>query len=250
MGRALALVPIAVLAGCISCIGLQTSRSLHERDSSHMVFVQPGVTGSMMPARPHAGMVSHARLAGHPSRSGASTAILFTAALAVSASLLRHSLVARQADERRGWRIHGAPGRPGTPYWKIPDVRWCKRFKNRIAVRKHIEGTCARPRLAVFRSRQHIHVNVVDDTVGTGVTLVASDSKQAHNLEALREKSGCSKGDEKTWSYLAAEVVGADIAKKCLENDITQVVFDHGGFKYTGRVKSLAEAARAGGLTF
>eukprot|EP00403_Amphidinium_massartii_P031466 CAMPEP_0178443158 /NCGR_PEP_ID=MMETSP0689_2-20121128/38692_1 /TAXON_ID=160604 /ORGANISM="Amphidinium massartii, Strain CS-259" /LENGTH=263 /DNA_ID=CAMNT_0020067039 /DNA_START=63 /DNA_END=852 /DNA_ORIENTATION=+ len=259
MNRAIA-VPLALLAGSLALAGFHRAdlvgAAATASDDLAFVMQQPKSSGRAAPMQPATLLTSsparatqhRAKLAGS-SRSFSSSALILTAALALSASLLRRAgLVVRHADERQGWRIFGAPGRPGTPEWKIPDVRWCKRFKNRIAVRKHITGTCARPRLAVFKSRQHIHVNVVDDTAGTGVTIVASDTKQTHNLDALREKSGCGKGEEKTWSFEAAEVIGADIAKKCLEKNITQVNFDHGGFKYIGRVKVLAEAARAGGL--
>jgi large subunit ribosomal protein L18 len=153
-------------------------------------------------------------------------------------------------DERLGYRIHGAPGWPGSPHHYAEPIRWCNRFKTRIHIRRKVEGTCVRPRLAVFRSHQHLHANVVDDTTGTGVTLVTVTTKQRDNLERIREKQGVEKGQEKTWSIEAAEVVGTEIAKRCLEKNITMVVFDRGGFPYEGRVKALAEAARSGGLQF
>eukprot|EP00440_Ansanella_granifera_P001277 gb/GFBE01001375.1/.p1 GENE.gb/GFBE01001375.1/~~gb/GFBE01001375.1/.p1 ORF type:complete len:105 (+),score=40.78 gb/GFBE01001375.1/:1-315(+) len=104
--------------------------------------------------------------------------------------------------------------------------------------------------MAVFRATNHMHVNIIDDTIGNGVTLVTVTTKQRENLDAIREKQGCEKGSEKTWSIEAAEIVGAEVAKQCLEKNITMVVFDRGGFPYEGRVQALAEAARSGGLQF
>lgn len=152
--------------------------------------------------------------------------------------------------DRLGYRIHGEPGYPGSPHAWTEPIRWVYRFKKRITIRRKVEGTNARPRLSVFRSQHHMHVNVIDDTVGVGITLASSNTKQDHNLEELRKLQGAEKGWEKTWSEAAAEVVGRDIAKKCLEKNITQIVFDRGGWPYEGRVKALAEAARSAGLQF
>jgi len=104
--------------------------------------------------------------------------------------------------------------------------------------------------MAVFRSLKHMHVNVVDDTIGTGVTLLTCTTKQKPILEEIRKLQGAEKGQEKTWSVDAAELVGRELAKRCLEQNITQVVFDRGGFPYEGRVQALAEACRSGGLQF
>jgi len=104
--------------------------------------------------------------------------------------------------------------------------------------------------VAVFRSHEHIHVNVVDDTVGYGNVLFTVSSVQEDQKAAIREKQGVKKSNEFTGGESAAEIVGAAVAKKCLENNITTIVFDRGGFPYEGRVKALAEAARTGGLQF
>jgi len=152
--------------------------------------------------------------------------------------------------QNMGYRISGAPGYPGSPHKWTEPIRWCQRFKRRIHIRRKVEGTCARPRMAVFRSQHHMHVNIVDDTIGNGITLLTCTTKQRNNLEEIRKLQGAEKGWEKTWSEEAAEVVGRDVAKRCLEKNITMVVFDRGGFPYEGRVKALAEAARSGGLQF
>eukprot|EP00929_Paragymnodinium_shiwhaense_P107632 TRINITY_DN738_c0_g2_i2.p1 TRINITY_DN738_c0_g2~~TRINITY_DN738_c0_g2_i2.p1 ORF type:complete len:303 (-),score=76.54 TRINITY_DN738_c0_g2_i2:253-1083(-) len=154
-----------------------------------------------------------------------------------------------QYEQRMGYRINGEPGKPGSPHYWTEKIRWCHRFKTRIHIRRKVEGNTARPRLAVFRSKEHMHVNVIDDTIGTGKTLACSTTRQKHNKEEIK------KVDEKSekfrsWTMEAAEVVGRDIAKKCLDANITQVVFDRGGFPYQGRVKALAEAARSAGLQF
>jgi large subunit ribosomal protein L18 len=103
-------------------------------------------------------------------------------------------------------------------------------------IRKKIHGTPERPRLAVFRSLQHIYAQVIDDTKGE--TLVAAST----NEPALRDKPG--------GNIAAAKEVGKLIAERAKGKGINRVVFDRGGYIYHGRVKSLAEAAREGGLEF
>lgn len=111
-----------------------------------------------------------------------------------------------------------------------------KKTQNRLArakrVRARMEGTATKPRLSVFRSNMHITVQAIDDV--TGITLCA-----AHDMSAT---SG-------TKSEKAA-AVGTEIAKAMLAKGIKECVFDRGGYLYHGRVKTLAEAARAGGLQF
>ena len=100
-------------------------------------------------------------------------------------------------------------------------------------IRKKISGTAERPRLAIFRSVNHIYVQVIDD--GNGVTLTAASS---------REKSFGNKGG----NVAAAKEVGKLIAERAKEKGVTRVVFDRGGYNYHGRVKRLAEAPRQGRL--
>ncbi len=105
-------------------------------------------------------------------------------------------------------------------------------------LRRKVSGVPQRPRLAVFRSLNHIYVQVIDDS--SGRTLAA-----ASDLEAdLRGRC-----DDKRKTEVAG-LVGEAIARKAAEKDIKAVVFDRGGSKYHGRVKALAEAARKGGLSF
>src|SRR3972149_3863363 len=112
------------------------------------------------------------------------------------------------------------------------------RIRRHARVRKSVSGRPERPRLAVFRSRGHIYAQVIDDS--SGHTMVA-----ASDLEAgLR---GQRNGKKKTQ---VAELVGEALARKAAEKGIKAVVFDRGGFKYHGRIKALAEAARKGGLSF
>ena len=103
-------------------------------------------------------------------------------------------------------------------------------------VRKKVSGSKERPRLAVFRSSKHIYAQVIDD-------IAASTLASASTLEA----EGRSNGSSKTKS---AKIIGGLIANRAKSKGIESVVFDRGGFKYHGRVKSLAEAAREGGLKF
>ena len=107
-----------------------------------------------------------------------------------------------------------------------------------LRVRTKVQGTAERPRLAIFRSLNHIYAQVVDDTVGR--TLVSVDSRSTDFLG--KAKSG--------GNVAAAKIVGELVAKKAQAGGIGQVVFDRGGYQYHGRVKALAEAARAAGLKF
>ena len=103
-------------------------------------------------------------------------------------------------------------------------------------IRKKVTGTPQRPRLAVFRSLNHIYAQVIDD--GQGLTLCAASSV---------EKSA---GVERGGNIDAAKAVGKLIAERAKEKGIERVVFDRGGYLYHGRVKSLADAAREAGLQF
>ena len=107
------------------------------------------------------------------------------------------------------------------------------RAKKHLRIRNRFNGTAERPRLAVFRSTQHIYAQIIDDTVGK--TLVAAST--------LEVKVDGTKTD-------AAKAVGAAVAKKALENGIEKVVFDRGGNLYHGRIQALAEGAREAGLDF
>lgn len=109
-----------------------------------------------------------------------------------------------------------------------------RRQRRHYRIRNKVSGTATCPRLNVFRSNSHIHVQLIDDE--TGETLAASSSLM------LKLTNG---GNIK-----AAEAVGSDISKKALALKIEKVVFDRGGYAYHGRVKALAEAAREAGLRF
>lgn len=105
-------------------------------------------------------------------------------------------------------------------------------------LRSRLAGTSERPRLAVFRSNNHMYAQIIDDTVGN--TLVAASTLDKD------VKAAC----EKTNNVDAAAQVGTVIAKKALEKGIKAVVFDRGGFIYAGKVQALADAAREAGLDF
>jgi len=102
----------------------------------------------------------------------------------------------------------------------------------------NVSGSDSKPRLSVFRSLSNIYAQVIDDTSGT--TLVSVGSLNS----AIKEQS---KGKNKTQ---VAELVGTALAKSAQDKGISQVVFDRGGYKYHGRIKALAEAARKAGLKF
>ena len=109
-----------------------------------------------------------------------------------------------------------------------------KRIKRHQRIRKQISGTPECPRLSVFRSNKHIAVQVIDDV--NQRTLLSSSTEQLHVVNG--------------GNIEGSKLVGADIAKKCLEAGIEKVVFDRGGYVYTGRIAALADAARENGLKF
>ena len=119
-----------------------------------------------------------------------------------------------------------------------------KESRSKIRVNKHrrlrnrLSGTPNRPRLAVFRSNNHMYAQIIDDVAGN--TLVAASTLQKDVKAELK----------KTNDVDAAAYLGTVIAKKALEKGITEVVFDRGGFIYQGKVKALADAAREAGLQF
>ena len=112
------------------------------------------------------------------------------------------------------------------------------RAKKHRRVRNNLAGTAERPRLAVFRSNNHMYAQIIDDTVVN--TLVSACTLDKEVKDAV----------EKTNNVDAAAQVGTVIAKKALDKGITTVVFDRGGFIYQGKIKALADAAREAGLTF
>jgi large subunit ribosomal protein L18 len=116
--------------------------------------------------------------------------------------------------------------------------RRAPRDKRHFRLRRWVRGSAQRPRLAVFRSLGHIYAQLVDDDAGK--TLLAVDSRSKDFLG--RHKTG--------GNVAAAKAVGELLAQKAKAGGINHVVFDRGGYKYHGRVKALADAARAGGLTF
>lgn len=112
------------------------------------------------------------------------------------------------------------------------------RLRRHVRVRKNIFGTPERPRLNVFRSVTQIYAQVIDDHSGT--TLVSASSIDHGLKEAVAGKAKVEQ----------ARLVGEELAKRALAKGITTVVMDRGGYYYTGRLKSLAEGARKGGLEF
>jgi large subunit ribosomal protein L18 len=105
-------------------------------------------------------------------------------------------------------------------------------------VRKKVEGTSERPRLAVYRSEHHIYAQVIDDTKG-------------HTVAAASTLDGGFRGDGKYGGNVeAAKFVGRLVAERAKERGVSKVVFDRGGFTYHGRVAALADAAREAGLEF
>ncbi len=112
------------------------------------------------------------------------------------------------------------------------------RSKRHIRLRHDLAGTTARPRLCVYRSLTNIYAQIIDDSKAT--TLVSCNTTQKEIKDAVKNMTNKEQ----------ARYVGEQIAKLAKKKKITQVVFDRGGYLYTGRVKELADGARAGGLEF
>ena len=112
------------------------------------------------------------------------------------------------------------------------------RVKKHMRIRNRFSGTAERPRLAVFRSNNHMYAQIIDDTVGH--TLVAASTLEKDVKAEL----------EKTNNVDAAAYLGTVIAKRAIEKGIKEVVFDRGGFIYQGKIAALADAAREAGLEF
>ena len=112
------------------------------------------------------------------------------------------------------------------------------RVKKHMKIRNRFSGTAERPRLAVFRSNNHMYAQIIDDTVGN--TLVAASTLEKEIKAEL----------EKTNNVDAAAYLGTVIAKRAIEKGIKEVVFDRGGFIYQGKIAALADAAREAGLEF
>ena len=110
------------------------------------------------------------------------------------------------------------------------------RTRKHKSIRRRIVGTAERPRLSVYRSLQNVFVQIIDDT--TGNTLVSASTIE----KGAKIENGS--------NIEAAKQIGERIAEKALEKGITTVVFDRGGYVYTGRIKAIADAAREAGLKF
>lgn len=118
------------------------------------------------------------------------------------------------------------------------ESRKAVRVKKHWRMRARLVGTTERPRLAVFRSNSHIYAQIIDDTVGK--TIVAASTLEKDVKSAL----------EYTDTVEAASYVGKLIAERAKEKGVTEVIFDRGGFLYTGKIQALADAAREAGLVF
>ncbi|MEE8413617.1 MAG: 50S ribosomal protein L18 [Dehalococcoidales bacterium] len=118
------------------------------------------------------------------------------------------------------------------------DTARVARRKRHLRVRAKVKGTASAPRLCVFRSLNNIYAQVIDD--GLGHTLAAASTLDEEIRESLAGKTKTGR----------SELVGSLVARRALDKGVNRVAFDRGGFKYHGRVKALAEAARQGGLKF
>jgi large subunit ribosomal protein L18 len=120
----------------------------------------------------------------------------------------------------------------------VPKSRNALRVRRHARVRSRVNGRPDRPRLSIFRSLNHVYAQLIDDA--TGKTIAAASTREKAVAEGLESKS----------SSAAAEKVGKIIAERAKAAGISSVVFDRGGYKYHGRIKALADAARGAGLEF
>ena len=131
-----------------------------------------------------------------------------------------------------------------------------KAEKNEIRARIHkrirnrLQGTAERPRLAVFRSVAHIYAQVIDDSQGKTLVSASSVDKGAKPAKAAKAAKGAKAARTGGGNVAAAKSIGKLVAERAKEKGIKKVVFDRGGYQYHGRVKALADAARAAGLEF
>ena len=112
------------------------------------------------------------------------------------------------------------------------------RVKKHMKIRNRFSGTAERPRLAVFRSNNHMYAQIIEDTVGNTLVAASTVEKDIMSMIAEADKKG------------AAKIVGKVVAERAIAAGIKTVVFDRGGYIYTGRVAELAAGAREGGLDF
>jgi large subunit ribosomal protein L18 len=128
------------------------------------------------------------------------------------------------------------------------------RTRRRQSIRKRISGTAERPRLSVYRSNKYIYAQVIDDSSERALLTVSDLGKPlAQELVSLPAPTAPAEGEAPVadgTKIRRARVVGAAVAKACLAQGITKVVFDRNGYLYHGRVRALAEAAREAGLDF
>jgi large subunit ribosomal protein L18 len=113
------------------------------------------------------------------------------------------------------------------------------RLRSKIKIRRKISGVKDKPRLTIYRSLNNIYAQLIDDSEGN--TLVAASSLSKEVLEELKSVKG---------KISKSKMIGVLVAKKALEKNISQVVFDRNGYRYHGRVKAIADGAREGGLKF
>ncbi|MEX1140540.1 MAG: 50S ribosomal protein L18 [Bacteroidota bacterium] len=114
-----------------------------------------------------------------------------------------------------------------------------RRMRRKAGIRKRVAGTTNRPRLTIYRSLKHVYAQIVDDTQGRTIVSISSISKD------LRAQAKAAKSEMEV-----CKLVGMTAAKKALEKNIKEVLFDRNGYLYHGRVKAVADGAREGGLKF
>mmetsp|Transcript_64799 Transcript_64799/g.210112 ORF Transcript_64799/g.210112 Transcript_64799/m.210112 type:complete len:297 (+) Transcript_64799:69-959(+) len=153
-------------------------------------------------------------------------------------------------EHNLGYRIHGGPGYAASPHKWVENIRWCHRFRRRISLRRKINGNKACPRIAFFMSHENLHLNVVDDTEGTGKMLTCLTTTQKGTKTELKDELK-SRGKEfmRNNTAEACEFIGKKLGMRLLEMGITEAIFDRGGFRpWFKQVKACREGIRSCGV--
>ena len=141
---------------------------------------------------------------------------------------------------------------------RIRNQKEHKRKRRHMSIRRKVSGTPERPRVAVFRSSDHIYAQIIDDTNGTTIAAVSSlkvdrkslSSAPAGDDEGKKAKKGKKKAAPAGTKLLMAREVGRLLAEVAKDKGVTRIAFDRGGYLYHGRIKALADSARENGLEF
>ena len=133
---------------------------------------------------------------------------------------------------------------------KAKKVKYSSRERNKYRIRKRVYGTGDRPRISVFKSSKHIYAQIISDMTGETLASASTLEKEVIEVSTQIPKEQAHNDSRSSKSVAAARAVGKVLAKRGLEKNLTEVIFDRNGFIYKGRISAVAEGAREGGLKF